>query len=59
MKTTEATESKAKDTDDRAAGSTAQLREVMKKVESDVTCIAPDRRFRKILKILNKKDKQE
>jgi polyphosphate kinase 2 len=59
MKTTEVRESKAKDTEDRVSGSTAQIREVMKKVESDVTCIAPDKRFRKILKVLNKKDKQE
>jgi polyphosphate kinase 2 len=59
MKTTEVRESKAKDTEDRMSGSTAQIREVMKKVESDLTCVAPDKRFRKILKVLNKKDKQE
>jgi polyphosphate kinase 2 len=41
------------------SGSTAQIREVMKKVESDVTCVAPDKRFRKIMKVLKKKDKQE
>ena len=59
MKTTEVRESKAKDTEDRVPGSTAQIREVMKKVESDVTCITPDKRFRKILKVLKKKDKEE
>jgi polyphosphate kinase 2 len=59
MKTTEVIESKAKDTEDRVSGSTAQIREVMKKVESDVTCVAPDKRFRKIMKVLKKKDKQE
>jgi len=59
MKTTEVRESKAKDTEDRVPGSTAQIREVMKKVESDVTCITPDKRFRKIMKVLKKKDKEE
>jgi len=59
MKTTEARESKAKDTEDKVSGSTAQIREVMKKVESEVTCIAPDKRFRKVMKVLKKRDKQE
>ena len=59
MKTTEVRESKVKDTQDRVPGSTAQIRDVMKKVESDVTCITPDKRFRKILKVLKKKDKKE
>ena len=39
--------------------SLAQIRDMVQNVESDVTCIAPDKRFRKILKILNKKDKEE
>lgn len=59
MKTTEARESKTKESEDRVSGSTAQIRDVMKKVESDLACIAPDKRFRKIMKVLNKKDKQE
>jgi polyphosphate kinase 2 len=59
MKTTEVKESKTKDIEDRVPGSTAQIREVVKKVESDVTCITPDKRFRKIMKVLKKKDKEE
>ncbi|UCE51697.1 MAG: polyphosphate kinase 2 [Desulfobacterales bacterium] len=59
MKTTEVKESKTKDAEDRVPGSTAQIREVVKKVESDVTCITPDKRFRKIMKVLKKKDKEE
>ncbi len=59
MKTTEALKTKQNDSADRTPGSTAQLREVMKKVESDITCIAPDKRLQKILKVLNKKDKAE
>ena len=59
MKTTEVRESKARDTEDRVSGSTEQIRDVMQKVEEDLTCVAPDKRFRKIMKVLNKKDKQE
>ena len=59
MKTTEALEKKQDNSADRTPGSTAQLREMMKKVESDVTCIAPDKRLQKILKVLKKKDKEE
>jgi polyphosphate kinase 2 len=59
MKTTEIRESKARDTEDRVSDSTAQIREVMKKVDEDLTCVAPDKRFRKIMKVLNKQDKQE
>ena len=59
MKTTEVIESKAKDTEDRVSGSTAQIRDAMKKVESDLTCIAPDKRFRKVMKVLKKKDKED
>ncbi|MGB5745461.1 MAG: hypothetical protein WBM69_00685 [Desulfobacterales bacterium] len=50
---------KSKDSEDRMPGSTAQIREVIKKVESDLTCIAPDKRFRKVMKVLKKKDKKE
>jgi polyphosphate kinase 2 len=59
MKTTAVEKSKPDESTERMQGSSAQIREVMKKVESDVTRIAPDKRFRKILKILKKKDKQE
>ncbi len=59
MKTMEAKKAKPEDSGDRMPGSTAQIRDVMKKVESDLTCIAPDKRFRKVMKVLKKKDKQE
>ena len=59
MKTTDAFENKQLDADERLPGSTAQIRDTLKKVESEVTCVAPDKRFRKILKVLKKKDKEE
>jgi polyphosphate kinase 2 len=46
-------------TEKKVAGSTAQIRDVVQKVESDATCIAPDKRLRKVVKILKKKDKEE
>jgi len=36
-----------------------QIRDMVQKVETDLTCVAPDKRFRKIAKILKKKDKEE
>ena len=39
--------------------SMAQVRDMVQKVEPDATCIAPDKRFRKIMKFLKKKDKEE
>ncbi|UCG05466.1 MAG: polyphosphate kinase 2 [Desulfobacterales bacterium] len=59
MKTMQAKKSKPGESEDRMPGSTAQIRDVMKKVEADLTCIAPDKRFRKIMRVLKKKDKQE
>ena len=59
MKTMEIITNQQKDADERVPGATAQIRDTLKKVESDVTCIAPDKRFRKIIKVLKKKDKQE
>ena len=59
MKTTDAVENRQTDTDDRVPGSTAQIRDTLKKVESEVTRVAPDKRLRKILKVLKKKDKEE
>jgi polyphosphate kinase 2 (PPK2 family) len=59
MKTTDAAENKRTDTDERVPGSTGQIRDTLKKVESEVTCIAPDKRLRKILKVLKKKEKEE
>ena len=59
MKTPGVQKAKSEDSEDRMPGSTAQIREVIKKVESDLTCIAPDKRFRKVMKVLKKKDKKE
>ncbi len=59
MKNSEIMESKQNDSEERMPGSTTQIREVMKKVESDVTCVAPDKRLQKAMKVLKKKDKNE
>ncbi|MHC4792434.1 MAG: polyphosphate kinase 2 family protein, partial [Planctomycetota bacterium] len=59
MQTAARKKGKSQITEEKMAGSMAQIRDMVQKVESDVTCIAPDKRFRKILKILKKKDKEE
>ena len=59
MKTTTVENIKQNESVEKITGSTAQIREVMKKVESDFTCVAPDKRLQKALKVLKKKDKKE
>lgn len=59
MKTPGVKKAQSEDSEDRSPGFTAQIREVMKKVESDLTTIAPDKHFRKVMKVLKKKDKKE
>ena len=59
MKTPGVKKAMSEDSEDRMPGTTAQIREVIKKVESDLTTIAPDKRFRKVMKVLKKKDKKE
>jgi len=59
MKTIEAKENRQKDSKEKVPGSTAQIRDALRKVESEVTCFAPDVRLRKITKVLKKKDKNE
>jgi len=59
MKPTEQKINKKKDLEKRVAGSTAQIRDVMQKVESKIKFSTPDKRIRKILKVLKKKDKEE
>ena len=59
MKTTDTLENRQADSDEGLPGSTAQIRDALKKVESEVTCVAPDKRFRKILKVLKKRDKED
>jgi polyphosphate kinase 2 (PPK2 family) len=46
-------------TQEKLDGSMDQIRDMVQKVETDLTCVAPDKRFRKITKILKKKDKEE
>jgi polyphosphate kinase 2 len=43
----------------KGAGSTAQIREVIQKVESEIKHATPDNQVRKILRVLKKKDKEE
>jgi polyphosphate kinase 2 len=59
MKKKEVKESNKDTPVEKSVGSTAQIREVMKKVDTDLTCISPDKRFKKILEILNKQDKED
>jgi polyphosphate kinase 2 len=59
MKPTDALENWQTEADERVPGSTAQIRETLRKVESEVTCVSPDKRLQKILEVLNKKDKKE
>jgi polyphosphate kinase 2 len=59
MKNTAEGKSEQFESAEKTSGSTAQIREVMKKVDSEVTCIAPDKRLQKALKVLKKKDKEE
>ena len=50
---------KQNDSKDRLPGTSPQIRDVLKNVESEMTCVPPDKRFQKILKVLKKKDKKE
>ena len=50
---------KKQDSQRKVANSTAQIRDVVRKVESKIKSSTPDNRIRKILKVLNKKDKEE
>lgn len=59
MKTADALKIKQIDADERLPGMTAQIKDTLKKVESKVSKAAPDKRLRKILKVLKKKDKEE
>ncbi|MBT8352673.1 MAG: polyphosphate kinase 2, partial [Deltaproteobacteria bacterium] len=59
MKPTEKKTNKKQHSEKKVAGSTAQIREMVQKVESKITSGATDKRIQKILKILKKKDKEE
>src|SRR5210317_2389675 len=45
--------------ENKVTGSTAQIREVVQKVESKMKHATPGKRARKVLRVLNKKDKEE
>ena len=59
MKTEQAQQVKQNASEERSSGATAQIRDVLKNVETEMTCVAPDKRLQKILKVLKKKDKKE
>ncbi|MGD8257287.1 MAG: hypothetical protein PVH56_06930 [Desulfobacterales bacterium] len=40
-------------------GAKAQIRDALRNVETEIMCIAPEKRFQKVLKVLNKKDRNE
>ncbi len=47
MKSTEAIKSKQNDSAERVAGSAAQIRETLRSVESEATCVAPKKCVKK------------
>ncbi len=59
MKPTEQKKIKKWNSEKRVAGSTAQIRDMVQKVESKIKSGTPDKRIQKILTILKKKDKEE
>ena len=59
MKSDGQKKNKKKDSQRKVANSTAQIRGVVRKVESKIKSGTPDKRIRKILKVLNKRDKEE
>ena len=60
MKTGSKKNNANEESEKRVKGSTAQIREVVKKVESKIKSAAePDKQVQKVLKILKKKDKEE
>ena len=59
MKTASKKNNANKESEKRVKGSTAQIREVVRKVESKIKSTDPDQQVQKVLKILKKKDKEE
>ena len=60
MESTELNENECEMLENRGAGSTAQIREVVQKVESETKCATtPGKQARKVLRVLKKKDKEE
>jgi len=59
MESAKPSKNKSKAPDKKVAGSTAHIREVVQKVESKIKYATPGKQARKVLKVLNKKDKEE
>jgi hypothetical protein len=59
MESAEQNENKSRALEKKVAGSTAQIREVVQKVESKIKYATPGKQARKVLKVLNMKDKEE
>ena len=56
MKTIDAQKAKPEDSKDKMPGAKAQIRDALRNVETETTCIEPDKRFRKVMKDLKKKN---
>ena len=59
MESAEQNENECRMLEKRGAGSTAQIREVVQKVELKTKCATPGKQARKVLRVLKKKDKEE
>ena len=59
MESAERNENNDKALEKKLTGSTAQIREVVKKVESKIKYTTPDKHVRKVLRVLKKKDKED
>ena len=58
MNFTERNENYTRALEKKGAGATAQIREVVQKVESEIKSATHGKRVRKVLRVLNKKDKE-
>ena len=59
MKSVEQNENKSRPLEKKGAGATAQIREVVQKVELKTKDATPGKQVRKVLRVLKKKDKEE
>jgi polyphosphate kinase 2 len=59
MKSAEQNENNNRALEKKTVGSTAQIREVVQKVESKIKHATPGKQVRKVLRVLKKKDKEE
>jgi len=59
MKSPEQNENDDRALEKKTVGSTAQIREVVQKVESKIKHATPGKQVRKVLRVLKKKDKEE